>query len=80
MAEIENYPDWCACGPPAQVRQQTKLFNDDRNPPMAEGIDRLHGDGKRAFAAVGALHMTGDKALPLLMQQRGYTVERVRLD
>ena len=80
VAEIENYPDWCACGPPAQVRQQTKLFNDDRNPPMAEGIDRLHGDDKRVFAAVGALHMTGDKDLPLLMQQRGYTVERVRLD
>jgi uncharacterized protein YbaP (TraB family) len=30
------------------------------------------------FAAVGALHMTGPLGLPQLMQQRGYTVERIR--
>jgi uncharacterized protein YbaP (TraB family) len=31
------------------------------------------------FAAVGALHMTGAKALPMLLKQRGFTVQRIAL-
>jgi hypothetical protein len=39
----------------------------------------LHAQGQRVFAAVGALHMTGPNALPVLMAGRGYHVERVLL-
>jgi uncharacterized protein len=52
-------------------------LNDERNPGLAAGIDKLMGDGKPVFAAVGALHMTGLKAVPTLLAQMGYKVERV---
>ena len=35
-------------------------------------IDALHREGRRVFAAVGSLHMTGAQALPKLMAARGY--------
>ena len=54
-----------------------RRLNDERNPGLAAGIDKLHRDGKRVFAAVGALHMTGPKALPTLLANMGYKVERV---
>jgi uncharacterized protein YbaP (TraB family) len=52
---------------------------DDRNPVMADRLDRLHSSGKRVFAAVGSLHMIGSIGLPeqMQMQRRGYRVERV---
>jgi len=50
---------------------------DDRNPHLADGIDALHRQGQRVFAAVGALHMAGENGLPRLLEKRGYTVERV---
>jgi hypothetical protein len=56
-----------------------QTLNDDRNPALADGIEALHRDGRGVFAAVGALHMTGAKALPTLLQQRGFTVRRVAL-
>ena len=36
-----------------------------------------HKAGRRVFAAVGALHMTGEQSLPRLLAQRGFKVERV---
>ncbi len=53
---------------------------DARNPALATRIDALHRSGKRVFAAVGSLHMTGARGLPALMVQRGYRVERVVLE
>ena len=58
-------------------RAMVKALNDERNPAMAERIDALHGEGQRLFVAVGALHMTGPKALPALLRARGFRVERV---
>ena len=55
-----------------------RKLNDERNPALADGIEAQHRQGKRVFAAVGALHMTGPQALPLLLAQRGFKVERVR--
>ena len=52
-------------------------YGDERNPAMAERIDALHREGQRLLVAVGALHMTGPKALPALLQARGFRVERV---
>ena len=57
-----------------------RRLNDDRNPALAQRIDALHGQGRRVFAAVGALHMTGAQALPRLMAERGYRVERIRFE
>lgn len=51
-----------------------------RNPPMATSIEALHAAGRRIFVGVGILHMVGDTGLPRLLQQRGFTVERVEFD
>ncbi len=77
LAEMENYESWCDCTRSDEERAFLKRVNDDRNPNLADRIDALHRDGKKVFAAVGALHMTGPQALPKLMAQRGYTVEPV---
>lgn len=50
-----------------------------RNPAIAARIDELHRDGRRLFAAVGILHMIGDAALPKLLAERGFKIERVPL-
>jgi uncharacterized protein YbaP (TraB family) len=75
--EIENYAQWCECADTPQDRAFLRRLNDERNAPMAERIDAMHGEGKRVLAAVGALHMTGEHGLPRLMAARGYTVQRL---
>lgn len=77
LDELERYEQWCDCVPNDEARAFLRRLNDDRNPGLADRIDALHGTGKRVFAAVGALHMTGAKGLPGLMTQRGYSVERM---
>jgi uncharacterized protein YbaP (TraB family) len=49
----------------------------DRNPGIAARIEELHDSGRRMFAAVGILHMLGAYALPKLLAERGFKVERV---
>jgi len=77
LRELESYESWCDCVASDEERAFMTRLNDGRNPHLADGIDTLHRQGKKVFAAVGALHMTGPKALPLLMVERGYTVERL---
>ncbi|MFM7531618.1 MAG: TraB/GumN family protein [Rubrivivax sp.] len=77
LAELEQYDKWCECVITPQDRDFLRRVNDDRNPGLARRIDALHGSGRRVFAAVGALHMTGHRALPELLAQRGFTVERI---
>lgn len=77
LAELENYEQWCDCIASPQDRVWLRRLNEARNPGMADGIARLHESGKQVFAAVGALHMTGPQALPLLLAARGFSVERV---
>jgi uncharacterized protein len=77
LDELEQYERWCECVASAGDRTFLRRVNDDRNLGLAERIDALHGAGQRVFAAVGALHMTGPQALPALMAQRGYVVERI---
>lgn len=57
--------------------EQLRRFNDERNGPMADQLAALHRGGRTFFAAVGAAHMTGPRALPTLLRDRGFTVERV---
>lgn len=75
---LERYEQWCECADSEAQRAWLRQLNDARNAPLAAGIDALHAAGHKVFAAVGALHMTGTQGLPQLLQQRGYTVQRLR--
>ncbi len=77
LQEIEQYERWCDCVESDDDRAMLKALNDERNPAMALRIEALHGERRRLFVAVGALHMTGPKALPALLAARGFKVERV---
>nr|WP_316642602.1 TraB/GumN family protein [uncultured Roseateles sp.] len=77
LAELQGYEQWCDCIKSDADRQAMRRLNDERNPAMAERIAALHQEGRTVLAAVGALHMTGPQALPLLLARRGFSVERV---
>jgi uncharacterized protein YbaP (TraB family) len=77
LATIEGYAQWCECADTDDERAMLRALNDERNPAMADRIEALHRDGHRLLVAVGALHMTGAKALPALLRERGFAVERV---
>jgi uncharacterized protein YbaP (TraB family) len=80
LAALEHNADWCDCERNDDERAAMRQLNDDRNPGLAERIAGLHGEGRRVFAAVGALHMTGPQSLPRLLAARGFKVERVTFD
>jgi uncharacterized protein len=77
LAALESYPQWCECADSEAEQAQMQRLNDARNPALARRIEQLHARGRRVFAAVGALHMTGPRALPRLLAARGFQVERV---
>ena len=77
-ATLQAYKDWCECAPANDRERRTmKALLDDRNLSMAKAIDRLHGQGKAVFAAVGSLHMVGPAGIPAWMARHGYRVQRV---
>jgi uncharacterized protein YbaP (TraB family) len=76
---LEAFDRWCECAPTEDDRAYLRRLNDARNPRLADGIAAQHASGQRVFAAVGALHMTGPAALPLLLAARGFRVERITL-
>jgi uncharacterized protein YbaP (TraB family) len=75
--KLTHYADWCDCLQSAAAQRQWKRLVDDRNPGIADGIERLHASGKRVFGAVGALHMVGPHSVPGLLAQRGFMVTSV---
>ena len=75
-AELSRYTAWCGCVRTPAERAAMKRLLDDRNPALAEGIDKLHAAGRSVFAAVGSLHLFGPKGLPALLKRRGYKVEQ----
>ena len=77
LSVLERYVEWCECVVTEREQSDMKKLLDDRNPGLADGIERLHASGQRVFAAVGALHMTGPLALPSLLAARGFVVQRV---
>jgi uncharacterized protein YbaP (TraB family) len=79
LGTIADYESWCDCVRDEQEREFLRRMNDERNPHLASGIDALHLNGARVFAAVGALHMVGEKSLPKLLAARGYAIERIEL-
>lgn len=78
LAALEDYANWCECATTEADKAYMRKLNDERNGPLADGIEAQHRQGRRVFAAVGALHMTGAQSLPRLLEQRGFKVERVR--
>jgi uncharacterized protein YbaP (TraB family) len=78
LEAMDSVAKLCDCVPSAQELKLARRLNDDRNPGLAERIAQEHAKGKPVLAAVGTLHMTGPKALPLLLQERGFEVERVQ--
>ncbi len=79
LETLATYDQWCDCASDETEKAFLTRLNDDRNPGLADRIAALHAQGKPVFAAVGALHMTGAKALPALLRARGFAVERVML-
>lgn len=77
LAVLEAYEKWCECADSEADRAFLRKLNDERNAGLAAGIEAQHKSGKRVFAAVGALHMTGPQSLPKLLEQQGFKVERV---
>jgi uncharacterized protein YbaP (TraB family) len=77
--KLARYPEWCNCVQTPAERRLMKRLLDDRNPGLADGIERMHAGGRRMFAAVGALHMVGPQGLPALLAARGFTVAAVPL-
>jgi len=77
LDDLSAYESWCECARDATERAFFRRVNDGRNGALAARIDEMHRGGRTVFAAVGALHMTGPQALPLLLAGKGYRVERV---
>lgn len=78
-AALASYPQWCGCMDTAAEQRFYRRLNDERNTGLAERIDKLHAQGRRVFAAVGALHMTGPRSLAVLLRERGYQVQPIPL-
>lgn len=64
-------------GENASDRFLQKVLLDQRNPAMAQQVEALLKTDKTSFVAVGALHLLGAKGVPGLLQQRGYTVQKL---
>jgi uncharacterized protein len=80
LATLEDYAAWCECVQTEEERAFMRRLNDERNPGLAERIAAQHAQGRRLFVAVGALHMTGAKALPALLAEAGFKVERIAFE
>jgi uncharacterized protein len=76
-AALASYPQWCHCLDTPAQRRFMQQVNDDRNEAIASRLVGLQGQGQRFFAAVGALHMTGPRALPELLRAQGFQVQRI---
>ena len=77
LDDMAAYERWCDCVTDEADRRALARLLDERNPGLAAGIEALHRTGARVLAAVGALHMVGPQALPQLLRERGFAVERV---
>lgn len=79
-AALSDYAHWCECMDTEEDRALMRRLLDERNPGLADSIDRLHREGGTVLAAVGSLHFIGPQGLPALLAARGYRVERTRFE
>lgn len=61
--------------PDALAAQFHRKFISERNLVMAQKVESLLQSGKRAFVAVGALHMFGVDGIPATLAAKGYKVK-----
>lgn len=54
-----------------------KALTTDRNVVMTDGIEKLLHQNDNAFVIVGAAHFAGDEGIVSLLEQRGYSVDRI---
>ena len=74
LKRLDRYADWCDCVSDANDRATLQRINDSRNPHLADRVSELHQAGQTLLVAVGAMHMTGAQALPVLLRERGFEV------
>lgn len=74
LARLNRYADWCDCVTDAADRAALQRINDGRNPMLAQRISELHQRGQSLLVAVGAMHMTGPRALTTLLKDQGFEV------
>ena len=76
--KISSYLQWCECARNAEELEQQRQLNDARNPGLADGIDALHMAGRKVFAGIGSLHLTGRAPVQELLRAKGYRVTLIR--
>lgn len=76
-ADLAGYEEWCHCVTTPAERAMLRRLLDERNPGLAQGIARLHAEGKSVFAGIGALHFVGRNSIVTLLREKGFTVTRV---
>ena len=74
LARLNRYAEWCDCVTDDSDRAALQRINDGRNPALAQRISELHQRGQSLLVAVGAMHMTGPRALPALLREHGFEV------
>jgi uncharacterized protein YbaP (TraB family) len=77
LDKLEHYADWCDCLHTPEDQARYERMTTGRNTGMARNIERLHTEGKRVFAAVGAMHMVGSKSVPALLAEHGFQITRI---
>ena len=77
LEAMDTIEEACQCQPTAQQRESFLALNDGRNPGLARRIAEEHAKGVPVLAAVGILHMTGEKAIPKLLTEMGFEVTRI---
>ena len=77
LEAMDTLEEVCQCEQTALQREGYLRLNDGRNPGLARRIAEEHTKGVPVLAAVGILHMTGDKALPKLLAEMGFEVTRI---
>jgi uncharacterized protein YbaP (TraB family) len=77
LEAMDTLEEVCQCEPTTLQREGYLRLNDGRNPGLARRIAEEHTKGVPVLAAVGILHMTGDKALPKLLAEMGFEVTRI---
>lgn len=75
-SEAESLEDY-----PEDIRADYEAYNQkllyDRNVGMAEKAAEYIENGDNIFYMVGMLHMSGEDSVPELLEEMGYTVERI---
>lgn len=77
LEAMDTLEEACQCVPTDEQRRFFVALNDDRNTGLARRIAEEHAKGVPVLAAVGMLHMTGDKGIPKLLAEMGFEVARV---